>query len=140
MVAGFQASGSRIGVAVVSFGADGGQLQGADRCQLVGGQGLGGRQVERHGAVVVDLARMGQGCKLGTVDRVQGGQLIRQGLAGGRAGGNDHVLSGVGQFGGLDLVTVGLVDAQGTVCVHEIGVNHSGHGEFTARRAGMVRT
>ena len=109
------APGSGIGVAVIGFGPDGGELQGPDRGQLVGGQCLGGGQIEGHGAVVVDFPGIGQDPELGTVDRVQGRQLIRQGLSGRRAGGNDHVLSGMGQLGGLDLVEVGLVDAQGTV-------------------------
>ena len=111
------APGRGIGVAVVGFGPDGGELQRPDGGQLVGGQRLGGGQVEGHGAVVVDFPGIGQDPQLGAVDRVQRRQLVGQGLSGGRAGGDHHVLAGVGQFGGLDLVTVRLVDAQGTVGV-----------------------
>ncbi len=134
------APGGGIGVAVVRFGPDRGELQRPDRCQLVGGKGLGGGEVEGDGAVVVDLAGIGQDPELGTMDRVQGRQLIGQGLAGGRAGGNDHVLAGVGQLGGLDLVPVRLVDAQGTVGRTTSGWAQSGHGSWTAWRAGIVRT
>ena len=116
------APGRGVGVAVVRFCPDRREFQGTDRRQLVGRQGLGGGEVKGHGAVVVDLARLGEHTQLRTVDRVQCRQLIGERFSGGRPGGDHHMLPAMGEVGGLDLVPVGLVDAQRAVGLDEIGV------------------
>ncbi len=120
------AAGRRVGVAVVGLCPDGGKLQRPDGGQLVGGQGLGGGKVQGDGAVVVDLARVGEDPQFGPVDRIQRRQLVGQRFAGGSAGGDHHVLAGMGEVGGLDLVPVGLVDAERAVGVHHVGVDPLG--------------
>jgi hypothetical protein len=72
------APGGGIRVAVVCLGPDGGKLQGADGVQLVGGQSLGGGEVQGDGAVVVDLARISEDAQFRPVDGIQRGQLVRQ--------------------------------------------------------------
>ena len=119
-------AGCRVRVAVVGFGPDGGELERPDGGQLVGRQGLRGRQIKGDRTVVVDLARIGKDPQLGAVDRVQRRQLVGQRFSGGRAGGDHHVLAVVGEFGGMDLVAVGLVNAERSVGVHQIGVGPLG--------------
>jgi hypothetical protein len=72
------------GVAVVGRRPDPGQGEGADGAQLVAGQGLGGGEVQ-GGAVAV--AEQG----------VEHRELVAEALAGGGAGGHDHVAPGAGQ-------------------------------------------
>ena len=65
-------------VAVEDRGADLRQLQGPHGAQLVAGQRLGGREVQRGAAVVGEQP-------------LEHGQQVGQRLAGGGAGGDDHV-------------------------------------------------
>ena len=116
------AAGRGVGVAVVRFGPHGGQLQGTDGGELVGGKRLRGGEVKRDGAVVVDFPGLGHHPQLGAVDGVQRRQLVGERFSGGSAGGDHHVLTAVGEVGGLDLVPVRFVDAQGAVGGHQVGV------------------
>ena len=72
------------GVAVVGRRPDPGEGEGADGAELVAGQGLGGGEVQ--GAAVA-LAEQG----------VEHRELVAEALAGGGAGGHDHVAAGAGQ-------------------------------------------
>ena len=71
--------------------------------QLVVGQSLGRGEVEhRRSGPVVRAPR--------SLDGGQCRQKIGEGLSGGRAGGHDHMLSGVSELGGADLVLPGPLD------------------------------
>jgi hypothetical protein len=72
------------GVAVVGRRPDPGQGEGTDGAELVAGQGLGGGEVQR---AAVALAEQG----------VEQRELVAEALAGGGAGGHDHVAAGTGQ-------------------------------------------
>ena len=87
--------------------------EGGDRGQLVGGQRLGRRDVQDPGPGEHPAALEQPG---------QGGQLVRQRLAGGRAGGHHDVPSGAHQLGDLHLVTPRALDAAAAPARHELRV------------------
>jgi hypothetical protein len=90
-------------VPVVGARMDPLERQSGRRAQLVGRQRLGRREVERGGP--------------GMLEQVgQDGQLVGQGLAGGRRGAHHDVLAGAGAVGDLDLVPPRLADAAARQC------------------------
>ena len=93
---------------------------------LVGGERLGGGEVEGGGAPGVGGdARVGAG-GLGGQDVGERRQPGRQGLARTGAGRQDRVAAGVGGVRGGDLVRPGALDAQAAVGGHEVGVRPVG--------------
>ena len=88
------------GVAVVGGGADAGQVEGLQRAELVGGQGLGRGEVQHRRLV-------------GGEQGGEGRQLVREGLARPGAGGDDGVGAGPRGLGGDGLVGPREGDAAG---------------------------
>ena len=94
------------GVAVVGRGPHRRQREPVDAAQLVGGERLGGGEVERRGAATVRCARPGD-------EVAEHRQVVAEALARGRARADDDVPSGVGGLRHLDLVRPRRLDAGG---------------------------
>ena len=94
------------GVAVVGRRPHLHQVERPDRAQLVGGQRLGRREVERGGLLVLE-------------QRGQDRQQVGQRLAGRRAGRDDDGLAAAGEVGGLRLMLPGRRHAQVLEPVHQ---------------------
>ena len=146
------------GVAVAGAGAHGADrpglqaglpLDGLDlgreslqECRLVGGQGLGGGEVQRGRAAAVggdtgapggaDAGPAVRPGILGGQDAGQGRQPRGQGLAGTRPGGEHGVTAGVDGVGGRDLMRPRGPDPEAPVGGHEHGIGPGGPLAMTA--------
>ena len=94
-----------------------GQAERADRRELIGGEGLGRRDVEHSVA--------GE-------HRGEGGQQVAERFAGRRGGGDDHVPAGLGVVRGEGLVTPRSADAAGCEGSDDLRRNPPGPWHFPA--------
>ena len=105
-------------VAVQGGGLHAGQAQGPDRGELVGREGLGGRDIEHSVA-----------CQ----HRRQGRQQVSERLARRGGGRDDHVAAGLGVRCGDGLVGPGGADAPGGERADDLGRNPRWPGTFATR-------